>query len=155
MNLEAWQLFRIILTLRLRIKPVTMVPYLISLTSCLLASNFTFQSLTSTSLVMIWRETFIAVKSKHRWREAKLFNFVPPLWWGWELPVFLPHWCRWNPGLGFLFSSLHSLWTCSSVCMGPHTAERRKIQFQDSTYYIFTNYASFTQFETVISNTVI
>lgn len=75
MNLEVLQLFRNILPPvchRTQIKSIiNNVPYLISATSCLLASNFTFQSLTSTSFVMIWRETFTEVKSKHPWGEAR------------------------------------------------------------------------------------
>ena len=49
---------------RPQIKPTRVdVRYLISPTSCLLASNFTFQSLTSTSFVMICSETVIEVNS--------------------------------------------------------------------------------------------
>lgn len=113
-----------------------MFPHLISLTSCLQSSYFFFQSLTSASLVMIWKEqnwtVFTEKTHTIHWGENDRFHVgwvrckcVPPPWWGWEQLVFLPHWCRWNPGLDFLFSASHFPPTCSLICTGPRTAEDR------------------------------
>lgn len=115
---------------------------LISVTSCLLASNFFFQSLTSTSLVMIWKKKnqkidelnlaprlvkVSALSATNTLTVCIALDYsdkcVPLLWWGWEPPAFQPHWCRWNPGPDFPFLQFHFPRTCSSVCRAPRTAE--------------------------------